>query len=629
MLPRPEASIFTTDSPLKRPTSSVFPPFAPLKPLKPIFTTFQSNASPDKENFNPTYHSDNFAEFPDPSYAYKAPLKRNLSNAAPLHDRQAKKARPEEPSAPEIPEPQNMPLIEDDGRKPQYSYAALIGMSILRAPGRRLTLAQIYKWISDSFAYYRASQTGWQNSIRHNLSLNKAFIKQERPKDDPGKGNYWAIEPGMEAQFIKDKASRHPTSSSGTITKSSSLLSSEASIWSSQPQPPPRKVGLAIEASEPSSDATIPASDAPSQEDEIEEIVNMPPPASRLPLSSPLQPIHSSPPLPRMSLLREDTPPPVADFALPSSNPRSRKRKCKLAAMDDSGYFSSLDSSATRPFAKPMLPDLTADRPRLKRGRAEEEIARMRSSSHDVSPSKSRAPLKQPRPLVSSSPLRHFDSSLMLPPLTPAVRFNRPAKPPASISPNTNLRNHRNKIRELVGSPVKNTCLFNEEVSFSPAFNIVNEEHYLLNDEFETSFNIFRDDERDSRRPSSSSPAKRSVRRPRTDRASRMATVLADVTGTTLNSKGLLSNANAPAYESPLGQRSTKNSLVWGSNVDEVPKEDLFGLEYDDEESDDFGGLDILQGFQKIGENHRAGPSAKRVSRPNLGARSYTGPSRF
>lgn len=621
-LPLPQPSIFTTDSPLKRPNPSVFHPIAALKPLKPNFTTFPSNEAADKENFNPKYHSDNFAEFPDPSYGYKAPLKRAIGNATPLYDRQAKKARPEELLGLEIPEPQNMPLIEDDGKKPQYSYAALIGMSILRAPGRRLTLAQIYRWISDSFAYYRVSQTGWQNSIRHNLSLNKAFIKQERPKDDPGKGNYWAIEPGMETQFIKDKGSRRPTSSSGTTIKNSSLLSSEASMWSTQVQPP-REVGRASEAIEPSSDATIPASDAPSQDDEIQEMVNMPPPASRPPLSSPLQPIHSSPPLPRLSLLREDTPSPVADLALPSSKSKSRKRK--LAAMDDSGYFSSLDSSATRPFANPILPDFVADRPRMKRGRAEEEIARIRSSSHDLSPSRGRDSLKRPQSLASSSPLHHFNSSLMLPPLTPAVRFKLPAKPPASVSPNTNLRNHRNKIRELVGSPVKHTSLFNEEVSFSPAFNIVDEEHYLLSDDFDTTFNIFRDDEHGYRRPTSSSPARRSVRRSRTDRASRTANFLADVTGTTLATKGLLSKVNSPILESPLGQKSIKSPIVWGSNLDDVPKGDLFGLEYDDEEPGDFGGVDILQGFQKIGGIEH---NAKSLSRPSL-SRSHTGPSRF
>ena len=624
-LPAPQAAVFTTDSPYKRSNASAFHPIAPNKPLKPIFTTFQRNASTDTENLNPTYHSDNFAEFPDSSYGCKAPLKRKLSNAAPLHDKQAKKARPEGPLEPEIPEPQNMPLIEDDGRKPQFSYAALIGMSILRAPGRRLTLAQIYKWISDSFAYYSASQTGWQNSIRHNLSLNKAFIKQERPKDDPGKGNYWAIEPGMETQFIKDKASRRPmSSSSGTILKSSSLLSSETSTWSSQPQPPPGQVGRITEATEPSSDATIPASDAPSQEDETEVIVKIPPPISNFPLSSPMQAIHSSPPLPRPSLLREDTPSPAVNFALPSSNSRSRKRN--LAAMDDSGYFSSLDSSATRPFGSSMFPDHTADRPTIKRGRAEEEIARIRSSSHDISPSNGRAPPRQPRSLVSSSPLRHFDTSLMLPPLTPAVRFKLPAKPPASISPNTNLRNHRNKIRELIGSPVKNTSLFTEEVSFSPAFNIVDNEHYSISDEFDTKFNAFKDEEPECRRYSSPSPSIQSAPRLCTNRASRTPTVLAGITSTNLNSKGLSSSVRFSALESPLEQKSRKTPLLWVSNCDDVPKENLFGLEYDDEEPDDFSGVDILQGFQKIGGSQHIDPSAERLSRPTLG---HLSPSRL
>ena len=628
-LPTPQPSIFTTDSPVKKSTVSSLHPIAPHKSMKPIFTTFSSTASTDKENIN----SDNFAEFPDPSQGSKVSLKRSSSHAGHSHDRHSKKSRVEGLSDLELPNPQNMPIVEDDGKKPPYSYAALIGMSILRAPGRRLTLAHIYKWISDTFSFYRLPETGWQNSIRHNLSLNKAFIKIERPKDDPGKGNYWAIEPGMEPQFLKDKSSRRPTSSGGSIMKSSSQQpSSEANVWPSQPQALPksnlRPVPQESEIFEPSSDATIPASDAPSSlDDEAEEMVNMPPPVSRAPLSSPLQPIKSSPPVAHHPMLREDTPSPLADLALPSGNSRSRKRK--LAAMDDSGYFSSLESSVSRQGANSKLIDLNSDRPRIKRGRAEEEIARIRSSSHDISPTKGRSFLRQPTPsLISSSPLRHFDTSLMLPPLTPGVRFSLPPKPPPSISPNTNLRNHRNNIRKLLGSPpVKATSIYNDEVSFSPAFNIVDDGNDIFNEDLQSGFNIFEDNpDNVYGRASSSSPVKRSIRRPRIERTSRTANVLTDITGASLNSNPSLSKT--PAFESPLKQKSTKSGLAFDSSLEDTSKEELFGLDFhDDEELDDFGGLDILQGFQKIGGNQSLMTSTKKGSRPALGARSHT--SRF
>ena len=679
-LPPPPQPNFATDSPQKN--ASFYPPYQhPIQPMpeQNMFNSFASHQPYDKENYYDVFTGMPSMPYGDSDYGYKGPMKRPMIDAAPLRDRSNKKQKTMQEEPFELPDPNDMPSVHDDGTKPPHSYAELIGMAILRAPNRRLTLAQIYKWISDNFSFYKSTESGWQNSIRHNLSLNKNFNKQERPKDDPGKGNYWVIKPGEERPFLLGKRNpvRRLTNPDGLM-----YITSLPPDMGFRPPGAPA-VGNFTLAPNPmkklepkaaidsakfpdendfSSDGTIPGSDPALQDDDKDDAAAMMPPPAHIRSSPPPADIGSSPPA-MISQQRKGTPPPVPRF--PSTS-RSRDRRQKFAGLNDSGYWSSIESSAARITAHQLTSEADMLRPRIKKGRAEEEIARIRSSSFD-SPTKDRIHIKAPtNHFESSSPLREDH------PLTPAVVFKRPTKPPPSVSPNTNLRDHRNRMRALLGTPAKGFSPGAPEItSWSPAFNLAEDGSVGLtpyispykptktpwkgfgdtpdtanNKLFNTAFDIFIDAAEEDM-TARGSPEKRSARRPSLARAATSAGILADITGTSRSNNITLAPPSSSPFSlspflikpgllrspaklgSPLKQTHqppTSNASLdskWldvgvgeenlqPSHENDNDASDLFGVNLPSDGSEE--AIDIFQDFGKIGQQPQFLPAPNRAN---------------
>ncbi|KIS65854.1 uncharacterized protein UMAG_06231 [Mycosarcoma maydis] len=109
-------------------------------------------------------------------------------------------------------------------RRPPYSYSSMITQAIASSPEGRMTLREIYTWISTHFSSYPMSgpdSQGWQNTVRHNLSLGKIFVKKARTAQDiydscssgnpaqsqavRGKGGWWTLHPVVLSQIRSGK----------------------------------------------------------------------------------------------------------------------------------------------------------------------------------------------------------------------------------------------------------------------------------------------------------------------------------------------------------------------------------------------------------------------------------------
>ncbi|CAK9815183.1 Forkhead box protein N3, partial [Anthophora plagiata] len=90
----------------------------------------------------------------------------------------------------------------DDGYCAADSSGKINNTASHDSPVKALPVKEVYAWILEHFPYFRNAPTGWKNSVRHNLSLNKCFRKVEKAPN-LGKGSLWMVDAQYRPNLIQ------------------------------------------------------------------------------------------------------------------------------------------------------------------------------------------------------------------------------------------------------------------------------------------------------------------------------------------------------------------------------------------------------------------------------------------
>ena len=180
-------------------STPILPRFPPARssPTGPAFVypfspPFQFPTPPTVANELAPSHS------PPPPQLSLEVCRAHISPALPLSSGSSSSVT----AGPSLQTPERM---QEPNSKPSYSYSALIAMAITASPHKMATLADICRYITTTFPYYKDSDKSWKRSIRQCLTNNDCFKKAPfAPKEiKHSRNNYWVIDPLSKKMFLK------------------------------------------------------------------------------------------------------------------------------------------------------------------------------------------------------------------------------------------------------------------------------------------------------------------------------------------------------------------------------------------------------------------------------------------
>ncbi|KAK4202957.1 hypothetical protein QBC40DRAFT_337984 [Triangularia verruculosa] len=113
--------------------------------------------------------------------------------------------------------PSGLAGSSSNNSKNEEPYAKLIYRAFMSKPNHAMTLQEIYQWFRENTDKGKDDTKGWQNSIRHNLSMNMAFTKRERKSSTASQSD-----PSTTTDEKSDKASSGQEEATKPVVLSSS-----------------------------------------------------------------------------------------------------------------------------------------------------------------------------------------------------------------------------------------------------------------------------------------------------------------------------------------------------------------------------------------------------------------------